>query len=131
MGGSNSKKIRAALKKLKARKTITLDDVLSFADAAIEAHGEGELTREQDAIAELRAEVARLQLRDLSKTQLPVARDELKTAVRAVADLLAKVASIRTRHAQQQLNQRLADDSSLLTEKNAELLNRRQRMDAV
>ncbi|MAE94343.1 MAG: DNA primase [Deltaproteobacteria bacterium] len=72
-----------------------------------------------------RARVSELAARELGDLE------EEALAARALADSLAKVRSIRSRGEQDQLNRRLADDASLLAEKNAELLNRRQRLTAV
>ncbi|MBW2393866.1 MAG: DNA primase [Deltaproteobacteria bacterium] len=52
-------------------------------------------------------------------------------AARALADALSRLHALREKREREQLNRRLADDATLLAEKNAELLNRRQRQSAV
>lgn len=57
--------------------------------------------------------------------------EESSRASQALADALAKLLALRERRERAQLNRRLADDATLLAEKNVELLNRRQRHSAV
>ncbi len=57
--------------------------------------------------------------------------EESALAARALGDALAKVRALRERREREELNRRLAADAKLLAEKNAELLNRRQRLPAV
>ena len=57
--------------------------------------------------------------------------EEAARATRALGDALDKVRALREKREREQLNRRLSDDATLLAEKNAELLNRRQRLPAV
>ncbi|MCP3986979.1 MAG: DNA primase [bacterium] len=52
-------------------------------------------------------------------------------AAQALTDALSRLRALRDKREREQLNRRLADDATLLAEKNAELLNRRQRHSAV
>jgi chemotaxis protein CheZ len=80
---TDQKKLRAAVNKLGKRKTITLDDVLSFAKSALIAGGKDTKAHEQCDIEIIREEIARLQPLDLSSNHIPNALDELDIAVTA------------------------------------------------